>query len=261
MKTFKEYCSSEALIESIGIVDGQLVFDYNTKADDNNISSTFGKKHSGQKFVPFSSTTETLIRHKVYSVYYAKGANKTDILKAIKKQKVNASASPEEYEKFLKRTAIYLDSKIFRPNGIETIIIPKSSSSLIEDVLEYVFERNTGIKFATNSFEKTAPTEIEIDRTNPKLTPEAIKYLEKEIAKAKEVGFFAMKEIKRVQLRRFIKNFLKLTPDKYLNKLLDGKNVALVDDILASGNTNAEMIRNLEMYSPNKVISVTLFKT
>lgn len=267
MKSYKQHkeelTENEMMLESIGIVDGQLVFDY-TKlaADTTEISSKFGKKDKGEKFVPYQTTTETIIKHKVFSVYSAQGENKTELLKAIKRHKTsNVKLDNEDYAQFINRTSMYIDYKFLRKYKIETIIAPHSSSMLIEDILHNVAKRNSKIQFITKSFEKSPPKEIIIDRENPKISPDIIKYLESRIKKAEAAGYFEMKEIKRTQLRKFISNFMKLTPDISLRNNLDGKNVILFDDIVVSGNTTAEMIRNLEMYSPESVMALTLFKT
>ena len=59
---------------------------------------------------------------------------------------------------------------------------------------------------------------------------------------------------------KFIKNFIELR-DAYevLDKVL-GKSVLVVDDILSSGSTMAEMIRQLEEFEPSKIAGLTLFK-
>ena len=262
MKSFSEYTkeSQDILVESIGIVDGELVFDYNKiTPGKEEISSKFGKKHKGEKFVPYAKTTETIIKHKVYSVYNAQGTNKTALLKAIKKQS-NISISNEDYKQFINRTAMYMDYKLIRKNDIKVIIAPHSSSPLLFDLINNLKKRNPKVIFISKSFEKNLPDKITIDKDHPKITPDIVKYLEKEIQKAKSNGYFAMKEIKRVQMRKFISNIFKLSPDVSL-KNIEGKNVMLLDDIVSSGSTTADMIRNLENYSPNKVIPVTIFKT
>jgi hypoxanthine phosphoribosyltransferase len=43
-------------------------------------------------------------------------------------------------------------------------------------------------------------------------------------------------------------------------KMVMEKNVLVVDDILSSGTTMAEMIRQLEELEPSKIVGLTLFK-
>jgi len=262
MQKFKEFYN-ENLLESIGIVDGNLVFDYNKlKAEPDELSTRFGKSTKAIKFVPYVTTSDTILKHKIFSVYLAKGTSKTDILKAIKRHKTsNISLDVDSYKKFIQRTAIYINAKFVQKLDIDTIIAPTTSSSLIEDLLEELKKRAPGIKLITKSFEKANIDDIVIAKDHPKITPEIIKYLETQMRKAKENGYFEMKEIKRTQMRKFISNFMQLTNDPSLRNQVDGKNVMLFDDIIVSGITTAEMIRNLEMYSPNSLVAVTIFKT
>ncbi len=66
-----------------------------------------------------------------------------------------------------------------------------------------------------------------------------------------------MKEVKFGRNRKFIKNFMELTPDISMKNNIDGKNVMLLDDLIATGTTTAEMIRNIHLYSPNSVFLLT----
>lgn len=257
MKTFKDFQND--LDEAFKMKDGKVQFDYKSN-DPEGISSRLGKTVGKlRKFEPYVTTTQTSTKHKVFSVYSSQGPNATTILKGLKKHTGEVDAN--EYEQFLKRTGLFITAKIMKKENIDVIVYPASSSNLIQDVVENIKDRSSGIKVFSNSFVKTIPSKIEIDRDDPKITPEMIKYLEKEMEKAKKAGYFAMKEIKQVRARKFIKNFLELAPDPRLRKSLEGRNIMVMDDVLASGNTLAEMCRQIEMYSPNKVIIVTLFKS
>ncbi len=264
MKTFSEYTvdSTDILVESIGIVDGQLVFDYNKiKADDDEISSKFGKNTKGEKFAPYVKTTDTIAKHKVRAVYSVKGINKTKILKTLKSHNAGLSMKNDDYKQFINRTAMYIDFKFIRKNDIQTIIAPSSSSIIITDLLENLANRNPKLTVINKAFEKNKPKDVQIDYDHPKINDKSIEYLKLELDKAKKNGFFAMKEIKRAQMRKFIKNIMKLTPDVSLQHAIEGKNVVLIDDIISTGTTTTDMIRIIEMYSPNELTAITIFKT
>ncbi len=145
MKTFQEYTNSN-LQEAIGISDGQLVFNYNNAPSSEEISSRFGKKHRGEKFVPYSTTTQSIIKHNVYSVYFAKGVKKTEILKAIKR-KSNISMSTEDYNQFINRTGMYIDYRFIRKFNINTVLAPASSSPILIDIIDNLSKRNGDVVF------------------------------------------------------------------------------------------------------------------
>ena len=264
IKKFREYLEEPetALMESVGIVDGKLVFDYNKLvASSTEISTKFGKTTGGKKnqikFVPFQTTTDTLIKHKVYSVYSTKGVNKSTLLKTIKKQS-NLAIANEDYNQFINRTAIFISAKIIKANKIDTIIISQSSSHILLDLIENIANRNPSITFMTKVFTKAKPDQIIINKTHSKITPEIINSLEKQVTKAKDNGYFQMKRIK-VQFRKFIQNFIELTADKSLKKL-ENQNVLLMDDVISSGITLSAMAQLIELYSPNSVVMATIFK-
>ena len=255
--TFLKKQTKSLITESIGIEDGRLVFNYKKlKHGEEEISSKFGKSNKKQKFVPYEKTTETIIKHKVFSVYGIKYNN--DIVKAIKKQN-DITASNEDYDKFINRTAEYINYMFIKKNNIQTVIVPMSSSALTDDVVEKLVEKNPNIKYIKNVFTKADISKIGIAKDHPKITPEIIEYIEKEIEKAKVNKFFAMKKIVPM-FRKFITNIFELTPNISLRNHLDNKNVMLIDDIVTSGSSTADMIRSLELYAPAKLYLTTIFK-
>jgi len=258
MMDFKEYINS-GLIESIGIIDGKLVFDYNNlKPNKDEISTKMGKKEKGVKFVPFASSTDTLNKYKVFSVYSTKGANKSKILKTIKKQ-TDLEMSNTDYERFIIRTAIFMSAKIVSPNKIDIIILPKTSSKILFDLVDEISSRNPGVSYISQQFTKTKPKEIKIDVDHPKINDNIISKLEIIKQNAIKKDNFEMKKVPS-WMRKFIKNFIELTPDKYLRKHLEGKNILIIDDIFTSGTTMGAMGDILNMYSPENLVFATLFK-
>ncbi len=261
MKTFDEIRNEPLMTESIGIVDGQLVFDYNELSpSDDQISSNLGKKFKGAKFVPFTTTTSTFAKHKVKSVYAVKGNIKSQILKAIKRQSA-VDVGSGEYTQFLRRTATFIDFKIIRKNKIDTIVAPTSSSVILTDLLDILSKKNPSLTILNKTFKKNKPEDIQIDYDHPKITPKIIAYLEKQLAIAKKAGYFEMKAIKASMFRKFIKNIMKLNKDISLRNHVEDKRVLLIDDILASGNTITDMMSHLELYAPSELMILTIFKS
>jgi hypothetical protein len=249
MKQFKKFIS-----EAIGIKDGKLYFDYNNFVPDNEqISSKFGKG----KFVPYTKKITTTTGHVIYSVYYAKGIKKVEILKALKR-KSNVSLDETEYKQFIKRTVNFIDYKIVRAKGIKYILFPHSSSNILVDVANILSKKNPKLKILS-AFSKLPVQNIQVNIADKRVTPKIEALLQREIDKAKDSGYFEMKKIP-VMYRKFLFDVIGITPDISLESI-EGSNVAILDDIVSSGNSMLDMFFNTELYSPNKVIGITLFKT
>ena len=167
--------------------------------------------------------------------------------------------SEEDYRQFINRTAIYINYQFVQKNNIQTIVVPASSSPLLADVVENLSLRNQYVTYFKTGFVKNAPVEIIINKEHPQITSSDIKRLEKLKEKAKQDGFFEMKRVDK-KLRKFVSNIFELNPDVTMRNHVNGSNVMLIDDIVNSGATTADMIRSLEVYAPEKLLPVTLFK-
>ena len=245
----------EDIHESIAIVDGKLVFNYDEKkVGKDKVSTKFGKYKT---FTPYVKKSDTIVAHNIFSIYNAKGVNVVDILKAIKK-KSNIDMDEKDYHQFVNRSALYIQAKLAK--GIDTIIAPTSSSPMLLDILDNLKHRLSGVMIFTNTFKKSNIDNIKIDKNHPKITPTIIKKLTEDIARAKKDGYFEMKKI-FVPNRKFLSGYLELVDSKILNKYVKDKNVMIFDDVLASGTTFVEMIRTLELYEPKSLIGTTIFKT
>jgi phosphoribosylpyrophosphate synthetase len=96
------------------------------------------------------------------------------------------------------------------------------------------------------------------------LKPATIKALEKQIAKsiqdnqaAGKGNVVSIKDIPKMQAK-FVHNFLELV--KSLSDDLHNKNVLIIDDILSSGATFAEMVRLVSKEDVKSLIGLTIFK-
>lgn len=260
MFDFREFNEENALDvdnidESIAIVNGKLVFYYNDKvADKEKVATKFGKSKA---FTPYVKKTKVILAHDIFSIYQAKGVNVVDILKAIKK-KSSIEVDEKDYLQFINRSALYMQAKLAK--NIDTIIAPTSSSPLLLDILDNLKHRLSGVKIFTETFKKSNIDNIKIDKNHPKITPNIIKKLTEDLARAKKDGYFEMKKI-FVPNRIFLSGYLELTDSKILGKYVKGKRVMVFDDVLASGSTFVEMIRTLELYEPESLIGATIFKT
>lgn len=250
MKTLKQ------LRERVTIDTGTPEFDFNTKATskgETDVNTRLGKTG----FIPYEKTINSVLKRRAYSVYSIGGTTSKSaghlFMRMVKKME-----KTDGYKKFINRTAVFIAGQIVKKNKIDFIIAPKSSSSLVDDVLKSV-QSKTGVKVLSHGFEKADISKITIDYKHPKITDKISKRLESNIRKAKKDGLFEMKTI-LPNFRKFIKNYLKLVPNDSLRKNIEGKNVMIFDDIVTSGTTIEEMIRSVELYAPNKIIAGTILK-
>jgi hypothetical protein len=255
MMKFNDYVELSNLFEKIDLKGDQLVFDYNADVEKSGEAST--KLGKGKEFNPFQkkiSSTGKII----YSVYNVKES--TPVLKAIKSFDSQNATNIKDYQSFLKRTAIFISSRIFKEVKPDVVITPKSSSNILNDIIKELQNISPHIIFLQEKFKKIVdPEQIKIDYDNPSITPKIIDRLENILRKAKRDGYFQLKAA-LPQNRKFLQNYFELIDD-YKYEKIEGKNIILLDDVVSSGSTFDEMMRILEQYAPNEISGVTIFKT
>ena len=232
----------------------QLKFNY---GDPTGVSTRLGKSSKPYSFVPYVKQDKTLGGYTIYSVYAADDA--TEILKTLKK-KTDIGMEEADYQQFLNRSALFITAKILRPNNIDIIVTPKSSSNILNDLLSLIANKNPHIRFLPDTYVKIADiSKIQIDYNNPRITDTIAKRLEDIIHSAIKTGSFEMKKV-LPRNRNFLRNFLEII-DPSMLKLFNGQNVCVMDDVITTGITQMEIIRSIADYNPNNVIGVTLYKT
>lgn len=240
------------IFEGISLQGNDVKFDYNAPSG---VSTKMGKKD----FTPYARQDKSVNGYTIYSVYSSNDEFLTDVLLALKK-KSSAQMDPEDYQKFLTRTAMFIGAKILAPNKVDILVTPKSSTNILNDLLVLIKARNPHIEFLPESFIKTADiSKIAVDYNNPALTDKIAEKLEGIIRAAQKTGKF---EIKKAlpQNRKFFKNFFEIVDPKLIQKF-NNKNVCVLDDVLASGTTLVQIMSAVADYNPQKVFGVTLFKT
>lgn len=253
MELDNKYCMFlNDLFDDINVVNDKLAFDYR---DRTGVSTALGKSN----FVPYARKDKTLDGYTIYSVYASGDDSLTDVLLALKKKSF-IKVDPQDYEYFLKRTAIFITSKILRPTRCEIVITPRSSTTILNDILKYLQAQNPHIEFLPESYVKTVDlTRIEVDRAHPQITDKIAYGLERIIKNAQQTGKF---EIKKAlpQYRKFFRNFFEVV-DPRLTKKFAGRNICVLDDVLSSGTTVVQILKDVANYAPAEAFGCTLFKT
>ena len=257
--SFKQFLK-ETILEDITMVDGKVrISTQHYKAGSNKeaISTYF----RGQPYVTHISGTDA----DIYSLLnYVTSEVSTDALKAIKSGNVNE----KQFSAFMHdiKAAASIIVKRIKP---DIIIYPKSSSSLLKQFVDDISSAYPTAEVLSDRFIKVAldaekvealintdhPAWKKFAEENPKRVKELKQSLKTNIMK----GELQMKNLYKPNLK-FVKNFIELK-DAYevLEKVID-QNILVVDDILSSGSTMAEMIRQLSEMEPANITGLTMFK-
>lgn len=256
LKNIHSYDEFHSMINEGFLIKGNSVF-FDPSSDDI-VNTSFGKGSDMKPYkmkLPFGT---------LYSVYRRnKKDNSPDydeVLKSIKGQSQTLKIDPESYDKFLKRTALYI-SRIVLDEKIDTIILMESSSKLLVDVSiklnKYLPKYYEMFTYDKGIFKNPNLEDIFIDQKSFDLSDSTVKELKKQIEKAKTSGYFSIKKFKP-QFRRSITNWLKMK-DQLLSKIVD-KNVLILDDIITTGSTVIEASKLIEDAGANKLVGIALIK-
>jgi hypothetical protein len=254
IQTFNEFYHNRLLAEGFLIKDDLVVFEPSSDAI---INTSFGKGNSMEPYgmkLPFGQ---------MFSVYKkASSADKKEyqeVLSALKGQSSQYTMDPDSYDKFLKRTALYL-SKIVTQNRIDTIIVLDTSSKLLPDLIikmnRYLPKYYDIHTYNRGLFKNPNISEIEIS-TQYNMQDKTVRELRRVLDKAKQDQYFSIKKIP-TQFRQVIKNWLILN-DKILSKIVD-KNVMIVDDIITTGTTAKEAASLIQDAGAASLIGVSIIK-
>jgi pyrimidine operon attenuation protein/uracil phosphoribosyltransferase len=248
IKSFKEYV--ESLDESFDIIDGKLVFNAQS-TDDSGISSKFGK---GKAYTPFVKKVEGVPDLFSYSLYQAKSANATDVLKAIKAADMN----DQLVRAFITRSAIYA-ARVLRSLKADIIVTPHSSSPLVNTFVKELAKRTSSEIYIDSFAKRPDLTKVEIDTTHPNITPAIAKSMQSTLNRAVKQGYLSVKMF-AVMHRKFLKNMFEVTDPKIIDKVKD-KNVLIIDDVMTSGTTTKNIYDILKTNEADNVSALTLFKS
>lgn len=154
-------------------------------------------------------------------------------------------------------------------NNIDVILMPKSSSPLLTDIISevqlYIDKNKT--KIYKDYFIKNSIDNIILDYDKFKDSkPSSLNSFNKQYQNAISTGEFKIKDIKFIPFRRLIKNFLTINKDitntdpsdiDNVANMLDS-NILVIDDIITSNTTLMEMNRILKELSPRSITGYVL---
>jgi hypothetical protein len=251
------------ILEDITIVGDSLritVQHYKAASTEDSISTGFPKQ-------PYTTSIKGC-NAEIYSLLnYVSSETSTKILKSLK-GKGPAKINEKQFEIFMKQVREAAAKAVKRVNP-DVIISPKSSSEFLNAFVDEVKASAPTAKLLTNQFVKKVldaeNVEPLINTKHPdwekfeKTHPKEVEKLKKSLKTVIKDGELELKKFYKPYLK-FIKNFVELKDAYDVLEEVMGKNVLVVDDILSSGTTMAEMIRQLEEFEPSKIAGLTLFK-
>lgn len=267
---FSKFYFIEKLTESFQKLNEHITLDTKQKTATidytKNISGISTKMGKDKYFTPFQTSGKMFGKDVIISGYSSKLLNgeqiqpkelRVIIYNLIKGKAGEYTLSNEEIDYFVKRTIIYLN-RYFNKNNLsfDIILLPKSSSNLNRKMAEEFRKRFPyEVQLYSDEITKSSPKDLQIVGNPPE---EIEKALQKIINKWNIDGKFEIKKLPP-SWRQFISNLSKI--DDKVFKKVDEKNVLIIDDVLTSGTTIADIIKQLRNKSnPNIIYGVTLFK-
>jgi len=263
MKTNFKLFLEEIIVEDIHVEGNELMIStqhYKAGSTKDSISTYFRAQ-------PYT-TSVSGVDAEIYSLLnYVSSDVSTDILKSLK-GKGPYKVNPKQWESLLKQVKQHASVfvKRFKP---DVIIYPKSSSPLVKQFVDQVHSAYPSAELLDERFVKKV---IDAENLEPLINtshpdwpkfakdhPAEVKKLKQSLKTHVERGELELKKLYKPYLK-FIKNFIELKDAYEVLERVMGANVLVVDDILSSGTTMAEMIRQLQEFEPSKIVGLTLFK-
>jgi hypothetical protein len=231
-------------------------FDWMTDLPEDLMSLKF-KKYRGRT-VKMSGSDMT------YTYYYAyqikKSDNSTDLLYAIKT--LEDSVDPKDLMMFINKAVMGFDST-FGTSNYNAIIAPKSSSTILDAIVDQMSAKSGASQVFSDAFVKAASTDIKLDMEAVNKLPEKTrKDVEKAFKKATDPSKpFKIKEVWSPH-RKFFKDFMLFNSenDRRFYNAVEGQKVILVDDYRTSGTTLKEMLDKLSEAGAAEVAVFILIK-
>jgi hypothetical protein len=260
--TFKEFLS-ETILEDISIQgDSVRITSQNFKS-----ASTKDSISTYFRTQPYVTHTSGIDADIFSMLNYVSSETSTEILKSLKGSgpyKVNEKQFALLMSQV--KSAVSILVKRIKP---DIIIYPKSKSPLLQKFVDEIHAAYPIAEVLSDAFIKKAFTAEDVEPLINTEHPMWAKFSSENPAAVKELKRSLKSQIKNGELElkkfykpyvKFIKNFIELK-DAYevLEKVMES-NVLVVDDILSSGSTMTEMIRQLTEFGPSKISGLTLFK-
>jgi predicted amidophosphoribosyltransferase len=246
------YTYYDYLLEIIKSTDDGISIDYNDNATDpTSLNTKFGH-HKNR--TPYKSSIELPTGHSfpIYSAYKYTKMN-GDVVEKLKR------SDNDELNSFVNRTSIYL-SKFCRDENIDTIVIQKHPRKLIKKLAEKLSEKiSMNPPAILDIVEKNDIENIKIEIPSNVKNKDRI-YVELKKSLADALNSNDPIKIHKIfgKYRHFLTNTQKINA-KFAEDISD-KRILVLDDIVTSGKTVADILSILFSFNAKDVKICTVFK-
>lgn len=209
------------------------------------------------------------VDNSIYSILnYQSSSEMSNILSSLK-GKGPYNVVPKQLDNLLNDAAKAAKPLLIKLDP-DLLIYPKSNSELLKMFISKLKIELSGIDIVDDGFIKNVELDAEniehlLNKDHPDWKkfneehPKEVDKFKKELERNVKRGPLELKKIYKPYLK-FVKNFIKFRDEgEALDKVID-KNVLVIDDILSSGSTMIEMIRQLKEFEPKSLNGLTLFK-
>jgi hypothetical protein len=240
-----------------------ITIQHSREASTDEAISTFMKR------VPYETHFKGAGDSVIYSILnYVSSTESSKLLSSIK-GKGPYSVDQKQYDFFLEQV-IESCTKLMSVAKPDVIIYPQSSSKLVGDFAKHLSLKFPNAHLLSDVFVKKILKAEDIEPLINTAHPDWKKFVEThphEVEKLRrsllkqieDHGALELKKLYKPYLK-FIKNFIEMK-DAYqvLETVLD-KRVLVIDDVLSSGSTMIEMLRQLKELEPKYLSGLTIFK-
>jgi hypothetical protein len=251
--------------ERIYSTDNNLIISiqHSRETSEKDAISTFIRRNPYQSHLPGINDVD------IYSILnYVSSEETTKLLQSMK-GRGPYSIKPAQLEAFLDEVSKHVGG-ILQKIRPDTIIVPKSSSPLLANFTAKLKTSYPKAKFVTDAFIKKALDAENVEPLVNKDHPDWEKFetdhpkeasdLRKSLARMiKTTGQLEIKKLYK-PYAKFIKNFVEIEQSGDILEHLIDKKVLILDDILSSGITMQEMIRQIKEFEAKAIYGLTIFK-
>lgn len=249
------------LLESISVAGNQLRFaqQHSPFSSTKSEISTYPERRTYKTHLPG-------VDQPVYSLFNYHGSPVTTKLLTSLKGKGPLEVRAVDLKNLI-NTAVTAAKPVVDVVKPETVIYPRSSSPLVKifvDALADKYQLTSYEGFTKRALDKLKGRDL-IDTSSPEWEkfsqefPKDARELEQALDRQVKTGQLELKKLYKPFVR-FVRNFMEPTDVSKLIDALVGKRVLVVDDVLSSGSTIRDMLRQASELEPKELAGLTIFK-
>jgi phosphoribosylpyrophosphate synthetase len=271
MQNFKQYLNS-FICEALELHKGTISYTrkQSNYASSKGLISTFHK--AKDSFL--TKANKDLKGETVYSLYnYKSDEESKEIISAIKGLSQTHHMEDKQYNWFIEDSVEYALT-IIKHLNINYIVYPTSSSPFLGDFIEALSAKLNNItvikdaivKKQLENIEQTAqqlidPNYYGIEKLTPEKRMSIIKQIIRNVKQNEADGKGSIITLKNIGFKRdnhYLHKFMEAVNESILE--IENQHVLVIDDLIGSGTSFAELFRVVKEFTPSSVVGLTIFK-